>query len=124
MEYRTYLESKQWADKRREWFKSHTDASCYQCGTKNQLEIHHRSYKRIGRERPSDLISLCLKCHADIHGHLSIYHPKMRASMLFDALSVVKKDRKHIPATKASPVQKPALRTTIIRKRTVLASTV
>jgi hypothetical protein len=33
-----------------------------------RLEVHHRTYERLGRERPEDLLVLCEKCHAVEHG--------------------------------------------------------
>ena len=28
-----------------------------------RIEVHHRTYKRFGRERPGDLTTLCSDCH-------------------------------------------------------------
>lgn len=36
-------------------------------GGKQGLEVHHKSYVRLGNERLSDLITLCRRCHNDIH---------------------------------------------------------
>lgn len=32
------------------------------------LNVHHKTYQRIGHERPSDLLVLCMGCHANEHG--------------------------------------------------------
>lgn len=32
-----------------------------------QLELHHRTYARIGRERMADLVLLCGDCHEKCH---------------------------------------------------------
>jgi hypothetical protein len=31
------------------------------------LEVHHRTYARLGFEQPDDLIALCHDCHQDHH---------------------------------------------------------
>jgi 5-methylcytosine-specific restriction endonuclease McrA len=33
------------------------------------VEVHHTTYKRVGRERMSDLEVLCGSCHGVRHGH-------------------------------------------------------
>ena len=32
-----------------------------------RLEVHHRTYERLGRESPEDLIVLCRHCHKLFH---------------------------------------------------------
>ncbi|HEV8448677.1 MAG TPA: HNH endonuclease signature motif containing protein [Gemmatimonadaceae bacterium] len=41
---------------------------CALCPATRQLEVHHRTYDRVGRERPSDLVVLCARCHRRHHG--------------------------------------------------------
>lgn len=33
----------------------------------NNLEVHHRTYERVGNERPADVIALCKACHEKHH---------------------------------------------------------
>jgi 5-methylcytosine-specific restriction endonuclease McrA len=33
----------------------------------NNLEVHHRTYERVGEERPADVIALCKACHEKHH---------------------------------------------------------
>jgi len=40
---------------------------CDLCGHDDRLEVHHRTYERVGMERQSDLIVLCYDCHRDFH---------------------------------------------------------
>ena len=40
---------------------------CDLCGESDRLEVHHRTYERVGFERQSDLIVLCHDCHRDHH---------------------------------------------------------
>lgn len=44
---------------------------CALCPSTKNLEVHHRTYERIGRERPSDLVVLCASCHRRHHGKLA-----------------------------------------------------
>jgi hypothetical protein len=37
------------------------------CNCFNNVSVHHRNYKRLGRELDSDLICLCRNCHETIH---------------------------------------------------------
>jgi hypothetical protein len=41
--------------------------TCDLCGHDGRLEVHHRTYARLGFERQSDLIVLCHDCHRDHH---------------------------------------------------------
>lgn len=41
--------------------------TCDLCGRADRLEVHHRTYERLGFERQSDLIVLCQDCHRDHH---------------------------------------------------------
>ena len=36
---------------------------CERCGMRGRLDVHHRSYARLWRERPGDLEALCRRCH-------------------------------------------------------------
>lgn len=40
---------------------------CENCGTAPALEVHHRTYARLGRERLEDLTPLCSPCHRATH---------------------------------------------------------
>jgi hypothetical protein len=40
---------------------------CDLCARDLHLEVHHRTYERLGFERQSDLIVLCHDCHRDFH---------------------------------------------------------
>ncbi len=66
--YRKYLKSRTWAKKRSAAYKAH-GRSCGDCGTsKGPLEVHHKTYKRRGRESPRrDLAVVCKPCHRKKH---------------------------------------------------------
>ncbi len=40
---------------------------CQGCGQTNASQVHHLTYKRLGREMMFDLVSVCEDCHAAIH---------------------------------------------------------
>jgi hypothetical protein len=37
------------------------------CGSRENLDVHHLTYKRRGNERPADLVALCRRCHKERH---------------------------------------------------------
>ena len=81
-EYREYLRSPEWKKKRlRVIRKAHH--RCENCGGTYRLEVHHKTYERLGQERMSDLQCLCHDCHkkADrsrlAHARLSGYARKV-----------------------------------------------
>jgi hypothetical protein len=67
--YESFLGSKQWGEKRSEyWEDADTPKDCALCGTNDPpLLLHHRTYERVGEERLSDLIPACNRCHILIH---------------------------------------------------------
>lgn len=75
--YGDYLASPHWADVKRRFYASRfvsrapdgkaCCAACRQTGLK--LSVHHRTYKRLGSERLSDLMAACDECHKAIHSY-------------------------------------------------------
>jgi len=41
---------------------------CEACGKPWGLQVHHRTYARLGNESLDDLICLCRECHRKLHG--------------------------------------------------------
>lgn len=64
--YDAYLKSQHWQHMR-ELAREHYGNSCCLCGAMDDLDVHHRTYERKGRERLSDLILLCRGCHQRFH---------------------------------------------------------
>jgi len=60
--YNEYLNSEHWKNKR----KAKKLSNCI-CGSNVRLELHHKTYKRVGQERLSDLVWLCHDCHEKAH---------------------------------------------------------
>jgi len=64
LNYDDYLESGHWYWIRNKFLHKHPQ--CFICGKRSQ-EVHHKTYKNLNRERNSDLLSLCHKCHEKLH---------------------------------------------------------
>lgn len=66
--YRKYIKSKAWQRIRTRAIE-HADGQCRKCGSRMNIQVHHKHYQTLGRERLSDLDVICRQCHAD--GHLA-----------------------------------------------------
>lgn len=66
MLYAEYLKSEHW-QQTRERVLTFWDHSCVLCGSRTNLEVHHRSYAHVGQERLNELIVLCDTCHERHH---------------------------------------------------------
>lgn len=63
VEYRSYLASQEWARKRTTALRL-AGNTCQRCGrTGGTLQVHHRTYRRLGHEESTDLEVLCGDCH-------------------------------------------------------------
>lgn len=73
--YDSYMNSKAWQDKRREWYARWltlmgTPPRCLVCGRRWTLrtgQLHHLTYMRLGAEEPEDLLPLCAADHVKLH---------------------------------------------------------
>lgn len=68
--YEAYIQSPQWRAKA-DACKERDGWQCRLCENTHDLHAHHRTYKRLGNERPEDLTTLCGRCHALFHGRLA-----------------------------------------------------
>ena len=61
--YAAYLKTAQWKNIRAVMLKL-SDGKCARCGHGlPDLEVHHKTYERLGKERMTDLEVLCRTCH-------------------------------------------------------------
>jgi 5-methylcytosine-specific restriction endonuclease McrA len=68
MLYSDYLRTPEWSYRRREMVKA-AERKCGRCGKYSpNLDVHHRTYARLGNELPEDLEVLCGDCHQREHG--------------------------------------------------------
>ena len=75
--YADYLRSRHWMEFRKRFYRSNRikkmvalrgNIFCeFCCGSDVPLELHHRTYKRLGRELNYDVVLLCRNCHQTIH---------------------------------------------------------
>jgi len=76
--YGGYINSKQWKSKRLQFFSSlyyrHSKSNivCFCCRKElffgnDSIHVHHKTYKNFQDENLKDLLSLCPKCHTNIH---------------------------------------------------------
>lgn len=65
-EYRSYLRSPEWRKKRAKAVKR-AGYACEVCSVGGRLEVHHTTYARLGKERLSDLVVACRRCHRWVH---------------------------------------------------------
>jgi hypothetical protein len=62
--YMAYLKSPEWATKRMAAL-ARAGGNCERCAAPAR-EVHHRTYERVGAERPEDLQALCAPCHRTV----------------------------------------------------------
>jgi hypothetical protein len=67
--YREYLESPHWADVKAKFYAGRTHRHCDACHGDGRVAIHHKTYKRLGRESTGDLMLLCDRCHKQVHAY-------------------------------------------------------
>ena len=60
--YLAYLNSPGWRFRRNAALRR-VGFRCERCGSKRDLQVHHKTYDRLGNELDSDLEALCLLCH-------------------------------------------------------------
>lgn len=69
--YDAYLRSEAWRAKRAEAL-DRAGHRCQLCNAGRQLEVHHRTYDRLGREHSADLTVPCGRCHLWHHWRLEL----------------------------------------------------
>lgn len=62
MDYLGYLKTDAWRKRRTAALKA-AGNRCQVCNGTERLEVHHRTYENLGREKPEDLTVLCHTCH-------------------------------------------------------------
>lgn len=65
-DYHKYLKSDHWEELKKlvfEW----RGRKCQLCMGSRNLQVHHMTYKRVGKEDPRDVLIVCDSCHKFIH---------------------------------------------------------
>lgn len=83
--YHNYLKTRHWEIIKERYKKSKLQKTCNVCKAKENLHLHHRTYKRVGREWLNDLIYLCEGCHKKTHEIVNKSKSKGNAGNLRDA---------------------------------------
>lgn len=65
MDYYTYIKSKAWRKKRKKFIRM-SGGQC-RCGSRRSLQVHHKHYRTLKRERFEDVEVVCKHCHEHIH---------------------------------------------------------
>lgn len=73
-DYKAYLRSPEWKARRDERVAA-AGGRCQVCNGAEHLNVHHRTYKRIGKELPEDLFVLCQPCHQIFHENGRLARP-------------------------------------------------
>lgn len=64
--YDAYLETEEWADKRRLVFER-AGGMCEGCRRRRAVQVHHTTYEHVGDELLWELRAVCRSCHDKIH---------------------------------------------------------
>jgi 5-methylcytosine-specific restriction endonuclease McrA len=82
--YPSYIKSKKWIGKRLAWKRRYgwkDGPPCFVCwleGFENlKTQMHHVTYKRLGKEWMSDLVPLCQAHHKRVHDELNFLGSKV-----------------------------------------------
>jgi hypothetical protein len=68
--YAEYLRSDHWKSVKQRYRRSRLPQGCVVCGLL-LVDLHHRSYKSLGKENLNHLIPLCREHHYSTHQHLA-----------------------------------------------------
>jgi len=66
--YSQYIRSTTWK-KKAKLNKEKNNFKCERCGSQKSLRTHHKTYKRVFKEKENDLECLCNICHYKEHNH-------------------------------------------------------
>lgn len=77
MRYDDYLQTDRWKSLAA-LVKDRAGRKCQLCGSPERLEVHHRTYERLGREQMQDLTCLCNLCHSAFHQHRRLWDESQR----------------------------------------------
>jgi hypothetical protein len=99
-EYReVYLRSGHWQNVRTLALER-AEHRCQVCNAAKHLDVHHRTYERLGEERDADLTVLCRKCH-------DLFHDSGRQTQRASKAKKPKQRKKKRGVGYTAPKQKP-----------------
>lgn len=66
--YSSYLTSNKWKNIKNSLFiEFNYQPKCFCCGSKENIQVHHKTYKNVYNECQKDLVCLCKVCHENVH---------------------------------------------------------
>lgn len=68
LDYKVYLQTEEWKQTR-SFALNRAGLRCQMCNRATKLQVHHRTYERLGEEWLDDLTVLCGDCHKTFHEH-------------------------------------------------------
>lgn len=105
--YEEYINSSEWQTVRKRYRQSKLPWECAVCGVAVNLHLHHRTYKRLGRERLTDLIPLCKFHHEETHRvaktGVQLWDAHRKVGFEPIVLPPAQKGRKHNKQSKQKP---------------------
>ncbi len=95
MPYTAYLRTPHWK-RMREEVLSRDGHRCTNCGSGDELRVHHKTYERRGHEQLGDLVTLCETCHATYHesgregltDHMDLIHLRDGRAKAIDRVAI------------------------------------
>lgn len=72
MNYAKYLRTDHWIELRGAKLLE-ANGRCQKCRSKHKLQVHHLTYERKWKERLTDLMVLCERCHEKEHNLFPVY---------------------------------------------------
>lgn len=67
LRYNAYLQTDHWKEVRDKALE-YAEFACQLCNESDmKLNVHHRTYKNLGNEKPCDVTVLCEECHCNFH---------------------------------------------------------
>jgi hypothetical protein len=64
--HKTHLQSRYWKNIRQKALERDSNI-CQSCKSAEATEVHHKTYKNLGKELLEELISYCRACHGKVH---------------------------------------------------------
>lgn len=102
--YDEYLLSPHWREFKRQYDEAGRSKECKVCGTDIEVQLHHTTYKRLGREDMSDVMPLCHTHHGQVHVWLTKRNKHIE--LTYAAVAALRRGEDPegpIPAPKKSP---------------------
>lgn len=66
LRYVDYIVGKEWREKKIKFFNKY-GKKCFACNSFKNINVHHLTYRNIGKEKDEDLVVLCRCCHEEYH---------------------------------------------------------